>query len=362
MRLFKILSASFGILVALMITNQIIATFFNSSNSLLKVETPDSKSKIYLEGKSLGETPVFAKNLKSGDLDLKIESSLNGSKISFETKVTLSAQNLTSVNYEFGPTKNFSSGDIRTFGFGKGLSIISTPNESTVFLDGENVGKTPLSLKPTSGIHKIRLQLPGYFSRELEVNIDPTLRLITQIFLAQNPFDKFEKMQDAKVTIYDISSKNSSLASDTKIWSLSIFHFQKIKNVTFDSLVDSSGNTFFAKRENFDKKVKEGSNITIGYIGASWPMSEAASGSLARLTGTTVSTPNSPTLTTVQVQILQTPTGTLNVRSGAGSNNSIIAKVNPGQIFSLLEENNGWYKIDTGSVQGWISSQYAKKL
>lgn len=62
------------------------------------------------------------------------------------------------------------------------------------------------------------------------------------------------------------------------------------------------------------------------------------------------------------VKILATSTGWLRVRSKPGFGGVEVAKVNPGEEYSVLEENAGWYriKLDDGK-EGWISGQYAKK-
>lgn len=46
----------------------------------------------------------------------------------------------------------------------------------------------------------------------------------------------------------------------------------------------------------------------------------------------------------------------LNVRSGAGTNYSIIARIKNGTVCTVTEEKNGWGKI--ANPEGWISSQY----
>jgi hypothetical protein len=50
----------------------------------------------------------------------------------------------------------------------------------------------------------------------------------------------------------------------------------------------------------------------------------------------------------------------LNVRSGAGTNNRIVKQVKYGTTFVVLEESNGWCKIDSPS--GWVSKDYIKKV
>lgn len=62
------------------------------------------------------------------------------------------------------------------------------------------------------------------------------------------------------------------------------------------------------------------------------------------------------------VRILDTPTGWLRVREEPNLGASESGRVNPGQVFEYLSEEQGWYQIrfDT-SKTGWISSQYAQK-
>ncbi|MDB0440529.1 ligand-binding protein SH3 [Clostridioides difficile] len=52
----------------------------------------------------------------------------------------------------------------------------------------------------------------------------------------------------------------------------------------------------------------------------------------------------------------------LNIRSGAGTNYSLVGKANNGEVVKLLEQSNGWYKIKlSNGVTGWASSQYISK-
>lgn len=64
-----------------------------------------------------------------------------------------------------------------------------------------------------------------------------------------------------------------------------------------------------------------------------------------------------------KVKILETPTGWLRVRAEPLVAATESAKVNPGEEYPLVEENKDWFKIqyDEGK-EGWISSQYAKRL
>jgi len=66
------------------------------------------------------------------------------------------------------------------------------------------------------------------------------------------------------------------------------------------------------------------------------------------------------------VQILETPTGFLRVRAEPGSTGEEVGRVNPDEYYSLLDEesvsNTPWYKIEyEAGEEGWISGQYAEK-
>lgn len=62
------------------------------------------------------------------------------------------------------------------------------------------------------------------------------------------------------------------------------------------------------------------------------------------------------------ILIKDTPTGWLRVREDSTINASESGRVNPGQKFELLDEKNGWYKIEfEKNKTGWVSSEYCTK-
>lgn len=68
--------------------------------------------------------------------------------------------------------------------------------------------------------------------------------------------------------------------------------------------------------------------------------------------------PGTPGTVTIQ----DTPTGWLRVRAEATVNSEEVAKVNPGEEYKLLDEQNGWYQIELeDGKEGWISGTYADK-
>src|SRR3989338_9102134 len=66
--------------------------------------------------------------------------------------------------------------------------------------------------------------------------------------------------------------------------------------------------------------------------------------------------------TKTKITIKNTPTGWLRVREEPTLNASESGRVNPGDEFSLIEEQEGWAKIEFQKGKtGWVSSQYIEK-
>lgn len=77
----------------------------------------------------------------------------------------------------------------------------------------------------------------------------------------------------------------------------------------------------------------------------------------------TPSSSTTPTSSGGQTIIVKgTPEGTLNVREDATVTASKSATVNEDDKFTVIEEKNGWYKIEyEPGKQGWVSGEYTRK-
>lgn len=362
----KFILASIGIIITAGLLWQFVLPNFRTSNAFLQITTGGLESKVFLDDKLLGKTPYQGEKLEVGEHTLRIETKLPdpfNKTVTFSTPITLTPQALTAVNYEFGPNDLVSSGDIRTFMIGDGLSIITAPSGADVWLDGEIVGKSPISLSPNQGVHKLKITNEDYISRELEINIEDSLRLVVEVFLSIDPFIKEpKKLSNPKLGIYDLSSNNDNLLSNPKSWSEAIFFFEKNVKINFDLVIDKNGNLYYKSRSEWDKKIRSGKAVIIGYLGDSSDktISDAANKTLEQIT--IESNPAKKTSAKKEVQILSTPTGTLNVRSGPNLSFSILTKVKPGEKYELIEEKSDWYKINVNGTKGWVSAQYIKVI
>lgn len=362
----KLILTSIGVLIALGLLWQFVLPNFRTSNAFLQITTGDLESKVFLDDKLLGKTPYQGEKLEIGDHTLRLETKLLdpfNKTVTFSTSITLTPQALTAINYEFGPNDLVSSGDIRTFMVGDGLSIITAPSGAAVWLDGEIVGKSPISLNPNQGVHKLKITNEDYVSRELEINIEEDLRLVVEVFLSIDPFSKEpKKLTDPKLEIYDLSSNNDELLSNPKSWSEAVFFFEREVKINFDVVIDKNGNLYYKTKSEWDKKIKAGRTVVIGYLGdsADKTLSNAANKTLEQINTKSKLTKKTPAKK--EVQILSTPTGTLNVRSGPSLSYSILTKVKPDEKYTLLEEKSDWYKINVNGTKGWVSAQYAKVI
>jgi hypothetical protein len=62
------------------------------------------------------------------------------------------------------------------------------------------------------------------------------------------------------------------------------------------------------------------------------------------------------------IRIQSTPTGFLRVREKPAVSAKEVAQVMPGQVYPMLSEQDGWFQIDLkNGIIGWVSSQYARK-
>ncbi|MBI2645182.1 type II secretion system F family protein [Candidatus Uhrbacteria bacterium] len=81
------------------------------------------------------------------------------------------------------------------------------------------------------------------------------------------------------------------------------------------------------------------------------------------ITPTAPSTSPSYTPPTVQLKVLKTPTGFLNVRNKPSKNGGVIIKIKPGDIYAYRSKKDRWYEIILqDDTFGWIADAYAEPI
>lgn len=245
---------------------------------------------------------------------------------------------------------------------GKGaLQVTSIPG-SQVFLEGKNVGKTPLCLCELpqllkSGDYNIKLVPVQSGFKEYEQKITIYQGVLTVV---DRTFDHEAAVSTGSViTLSPIDDKNGS--------QLLVISFPNKAQVVLDSSpvgttpllvkeITPSDHEIKVLKDGYSEKVIkvkaiEGKRLeiimTLGIKNDITAQTSRASVSA---------------LTTPRLLILDTPTGYLRVRKDSSVNSSQIANVNPGDKVDLISEKDSWYEIRLSDGRtGWISSAYARK-
>lgn len=170
----------------------------NSGKGALQV-TSQPKSRVYLNGKFIGETPLSKHQpdemIDSGEYKIRLVP--EGSQFDpFENKITMNPKTLTVVDRTFNIDGAASASIISLKKIAKEdleLEVISFPERSRVFLDNNATGFTPIRLSNlTEGDHEIKLTRDGYQDKTIRIRLVKGFRLESQIFLGVIPGSESE--------------------------------------------------------------------------------------------------------------------------------------------------------------------------
>lgn len=253
----------------------------NGGKGALQV-TASPKSKVFLNGKLIGETPLCKcegqEMLDVGEYNIKVDPQ-DPTYPAFEEKVTISKSILTVVDRTFGKGV-ISEGSIISLSpiddpKALQLLVISFPENAQVHVDSNASGATPLLLKDiTESDHEVIIKKDGYREKTIRIKTVAGYKLTVVAYLGVSLGGN---VSPTPVAISPTATPSADLASE-------------------------------------------------------------------------------------KVTILQTPTGFLRVRTASSSAGAEVDRVNPGESYTMLEENDEWYRISLpGGKDGWVSKQYTKK-
>lgn len=274
----------------------------------LQVTTEGSEASVFLNGEYVNKTPYIDKELKPGEYVVRVEPD-DKQLASHETTVQLTSGTLSVFSWTFGPTVETSGGAIYEMeplsnSKKSAVAISSIPDGSIVKLDSQSQGFTPTLIQEISpGSHKLQVSLPSYVEQQRVLNIIEGYQMNVTIKLAKE------------------------LASLDRVASPS-------------SLQAPEGEDASSSAEEAEPTATPATSR-----GRSLEASSSATTSLA----------------SGKVEITETGTGWLRVRSEPGLSGEEVAKVDVGKIFSYYDTDDGWYQIEyeTGE-KGWVSGQYVE--
>ena len=260
--------------------------------------TSNPQATVFLDGKTLGQTPVYQSSQKPGTYNVKIAGS-DTTIVPWEGKVTLTPGVLTVIDRQLtsDPTKAHGytlSFETLTNKTTTEVNLVSFPDTVSVTVDGAPVGFTPMkSDSIASGPHAFTLSSPGYQDLVIKAKVEAGQRLVIS----------------AQLGAQDVTTPIPTHAPITPT------------------------TTPIPTPKNQPQV-----EIT--------PLPKQA-------TSAAVLKP--------YVTILDTPTHFLRVRAAADSNAQELAKVNPGDRFPYVSTSGSWYQIQyLPNQNGWVSSSYSK--
>lgn len=181
------------------------------------------KSKVYLDGNLLGETPMCKCDadgrIASGEYTLRLVPEEAGF-LPFETKVKIDNQLLTVVDRTFakGASSEGSIINLSPIEDKKTeLQILSFPKDADILLDGNLIGKSPIIQKDvTESDHEVTLRKEGYKDKTIRIRAAAGFRLVAVVYLGIAPISSQSGEIEAS-----LSAVASSSASVKKVIILS---------------------------------------------------------------------------------------------------------------------------------------------
>jgi len=263
----------------------------------------------YLDNKSIGKTPIKKPLLKvdGGEHTLKLSSELSPSLASWESKIRIVPNTVTAVTVVLSESELTNQSDVLWMEYigGKKADVVfqSDPDGAIVMVDQDMKGVTPLTLSDLQpGNHEVFVSARGYLPRTVTVKVTPGYRINTQFRLALSPGT-------------DTTATPSPTPGATESAQISL-------------TPTPTGST----------KSPTGS-----------PTGKAQS--------------QQPEPKKPYVIVKDTPTGFLRLRMEPSTTATEVAKLNPGEKFTILSEESGWYELLYSPTQnGWASGQYLTKV
>ena len=143
------------------------------------LSTP-AEALVYLDNKEVGKTPYENKDLVVSEVLVKIEKD----KSIWQGKINLTTGTITVINRDLSIGISSSGGETLSLKKGKGMTIVSSPGESNIEIDGKAFGKTPQTIDIEPGEHVLLLTHTNYLNRSIKANLPAGFNLTISSDLA----------------------------------------------------------------------------------------------------------------------------------------------------------------------------------
>lgn len=151
----------------------------------ISILSDPSEATVFLDGKEVGKTPFDSKNLDVREYTIRLEKD----KAFWQGKVKLNAGTVIAIERDIASDSASSAGEILSLSRGKGITIISNPNDAEVEIDGHSYGKTPVTVDVNNGGHTILVSHSNYLNRSIKADLPENFNLTVSVDLALSEVD-----------------------------------------------------------------------------------------------------------------------------------------------------------------------------
>lgn len=358
--------------------------------SALSFDVEYGSASLNINGKIEGETPFHRIDLPAGELKITADADSG----SYSGIIKPAAGTKAIVKRDIGVSKSFSSGQniwlVKNNNSEPSISIISPDvSDVTVVVDGVEIGKTPLRIDTSDLLstnedqkYKLAFKKDGYEEQEVEITLHDGYELNIRVDMFLIPVPKgltsLSNLAD-DVNFVNFANVMDPSFGDKKNWAKGINYWLSTRGSInlgnyivekFDLFIADDGKVYNQDgNEIIPEEVKLESVKFVAYlgIGESNEISQQAAESIEKFGGSVPSALGNGSLSgsagLFSVEISNTSVGFLRVRGGPSTGNAEVGRVKPGEKFEVLEENNGWYKIEFDTDKtGWVSGTYTRKI
>lgn len=175
----------------------------------LRVLSLPDNSTVFLDNQELGQTPFENSDLTPGEHDLQIKAG----DLQWQGRIRLVGGTLTVINREIAQDSTSSAGEVLILEKGKGVTIVSSPSEAEVEINGKSYGKTPNSFDLEAGEHIFTLSHGNYLKRSIRAYLPEKYNLTLSVDLALSEADLTNittpvTSETAKVTVKNSVASN----------------------------------------------------------------------------------------------------------------------------------------------------------
>lgn len=240
---------------------------------------------------------------------------------------------------------------------GRAELFVDANYPSAIYINGEFKGKTPFDSESIAGEVNLRI-IPDVLGKQINP-YETKLRLAPGVkTIVRRIFGESENSSSGEIYSFEkVGKGETQMSVVTDPQSMQVYIDGQVKGFTpvVIQKISPGQHILELKSVGFEEK-----SLTINVFEG---FKLVALVKLAKLQGDLL--PPSPTpipSPSPTVEILDTPTGFLRVRSEPNKISEELGQVTPGEKYELLEksEDGLWIKIKFNDQEGWVSGQYAK--